>query len=85
MIDEAIEIGGTDFVVIPEFSGVRHAKGLDARMLQLRAATRLSHLWRAQGKAAEASRPLRTIYETFTEGFATADLREASDLLSSLP
>ncbi|HJV13894.1 MAG TPA: adenylate/guanylate cyclase domain-containing protein [Propionibacteriaceae bacterium] len=109
MIDEAIETGGTDFVLIPEFyvlkgellftvsngsdasaeswlrRGVDTAKGLDARMLQLRAATRLSHRWLAQGKAAEASQLLRAIYETFTEGFATADLREASDLLSSLP
>jgi predicted ATPase/class 3 adenylate cyclase len=109
MIDEAIETGGTDFVLIPEFyvlkgellftvsngsdasaeswlqRGFDTAKGLDARMLQLRAATRLSHRWLAQGKAAEASQLLRAIYETFTEGFATADLREASDLLSSLP
>ena len=65
--------------------GFDMAKGLDARMLQLRAAIRLSRLRQSQGKAAEASQPLRTIYETFTEGSATADLREASDLLSSLP
>ena len=65
--------------------GLDMAGGLDARMLQLRAAIRLSRLWRDQGKAGELSRPLRTIYETFTEGFATADLREASNLLSKLP
>ena len=61
------------------------AAGLGARMLQLRAAIRLSRLWRDQGEAGEVSRPLRTIYETFTEGFGTADLREAGELLASLP
>ena len=61
------------------------AAGLGARMSQLRAAIRLSRLWRDQGVAGEVSRPLRTIYETFTEGFETADLREAGELLASLP
>jgi predicted ATPase/class 3 adenylate cyclase len=59
------------------------AEGLGARMLQLRAAIRLGRLWRDQGRAVEMSRLLQTIYETFTEGFDTADLREASDLISS--
>ena len=53
-------------------------------MPQLRAAIRMSRLWRDQGKMGELTQPLRAVYETFTEGFATADLREASDLLSSL-
>lgn len=61
------------------------AKDLDARMSQLRAAVRLCRLWREQGNAGEVSRPLRTVYETFTEGFETADLEEASALLRSLP
>jgi predicted ATPase len=44
---------------------------------------RLCRLWRDQGKPGEVSRPLRAIYKTFTEGFATADLREARDVLES--
>src|SRR5829696_4245780 len=57
------------------------AKDLDARMPQLRAAVGLCRLWRDQGNAGEGSRLLRAIRETFTEGFATADLREANELL----
>jgi hypothetical protein len=59
------------------------AEDLDAKMSQLRASVRLCRLWRDQGKPGEGSRPLRVLYETFTEGFATVDLREASDLLTS--
>jgi predicted ATPase/class 3 adenylate cyclase len=54
------------------------------RMTQLRAALRLCRLWRTQGRD-HADRLLRTVYDTFTEGFATADLTEARGLLESLP
>jgi predicted ATPase len=59
------------------------AEGLDARTLQLRAAVRLCRLSRSQEKADEGKRVLRAIYKTFTEGHATADLREARELLES--
>jgi predicted ATPase/class 3 adenylate cyclase len=107
MIEDAIEIAGSELTVLPELYllkgdlllAVSHAGGsaaepwfqrgfdmaedLDAKMSQLRASVRLCHLWRDQGKPAEGSRPLRVLYENFTEGFATVDLREASDLLTS--
>jgi hypothetical protein len=54
------------------------------RMTQLRAALRICRLWRSQGRD-HPDRLLRTVYDTFTEGFATADLTEARDLLESLP
>jgi predicted ATPase/class 3 adenylate cyclase len=57
------------------------AEALDARMSQLRAAVRLCRLWRDHDQAGEVSRPLRAIYEAFTEGFATVDLQEARDVL----
>jgi predicted ATPase/class 3 adenylate cyclase len=60
------------------------AKGLDARMSQLRAADRLCRLWRDQGNVEQGGRVLRAVYETFTEGFTTADLIEARVLLESL-
>jgi predicted ATPase/class 3 adenylate cyclase len=50
------------------------------RMTQLRAALRLCRLWRSQGED-DADQLLRSIYDTFTEGFATADLTEARSLL----
>jgi predicted ATPase/class 3 adenylate cyclase len=57
------------------------AHGLGARMSELRAALRLCRLWFEEGKAEEGSRVLQPVYEGFTEGFGTADLREAGSLL----
>jgi predicted ATPase len=50
------------------------------KMTQLRAALRLCHLWRNQGRD-DADRLLRSVYETFTEGFWAPDLTEAKGLL----
>jgi predicted ATPase/class 3 adenylate cyclase len=55
-----------------------------ARMTQLRAALRLCRLWRNQGRD-DADQLLRGVYDTFTEGFTTADLTEARGLLERLP
>jgi hypothetical protein len=41
-------------------------------------------LWRHQGKCADAYEVLAPIYSWFTEGFDTADLREAKALLEEL-
>jgi predicted ATPase len=55
-----------------------------AKLWELRAATSLARLWREQGRRAEASDLLAPIYAWFTEGPATADLREAKALLDEL-
>jgi predicted ATPase len=55
-----------------------------AKSLELRAATSLGRLWQCQGKDAEARALLAPIYGWFTEGFDTADLREAKGLLDEL-
>lgn len=57
------------------------ATDLDAKMLQLRATVRLCRL-RPDDHGREQNRLLRTIYDTFTEGFTTADLTEARALLA---
>jgi len=57
------------------------AKELQARMLELRVAISLCRMWRAQGNAEQGRRLLSTTYESFSEGFTTADLMEAKDLL----
>jgi predicted ATPase len=59
------------------------AQRLDARMSQLRAAVRLCRLRRNQEDATAGAR-LRAVYDTFTEGFTTADLLEARALLETL-
>jgi predicted ATPase/class 3 adenylate cyclase len=60
------------------------ARDLYARMSQLRAATRLCRVWQANGDHKAAERTLAPVYATFTEGFATADLLEARDLLAAV-
>jgi predicted ATPase len=55
-----------------------------ALMLELRAALRLSRLWREQGKIEDARELLSDVYGRFTEGFAIADLSEAKALLEDL-
>ena len=52
-----------------------------AKSLELRAIMNLSDLWQKQGKKAEARQMLKEIYGWFTEGFDTADLKEAKELL----
>ena len=56
---------------------------LNARMSRLRAATRLCRLWRDRAEADPDVDMLDIVYATFTEGFATADLLEARDLLAA--
>ena len=51
---------------------------------RLRAATSLARLWRDQGKRDAARGLLAPVYEWFTEGFDTLDLKEAKALLDVL-
>lgn len=60
------------------------ARRQGARSLELRAAMALSRLWRQQGKPAEARQMLAESYGWFTEGFDTADLKEARALFAEL-
>jgi class 3 adenylate cyclase/tetratricopeptide (TPR) repeat protein len=54
------------------------------RSLELRAATSLSRLLQTQGKREDARHMLAEIYSWFTEGFDTADLRDARMVLDEL-
>jgi predicted ATPase len=62
----------------------RRRPGQQARSPELRAATSLARLWRDQGKRAQAHDLLAPIYGWFTEGFDTADLKDAKALLDEL-
>ncbi len=60
------------------------ARALQAKVLELRAATSMARLWRDQGKRDEARALLAPVYGWFTEGFDTLDLKEAKALLDEL-
>jgi predicted ATPase len=51
---------------------------------ELRAAMSLAKLWHSQEKTQEARELLQSVYADFTEGFDTADLIQAKELLSDL-
>jgi class 3 adenylate cyclase/predicted ATPase len=63
---------------------LRTAQKQGARLWEVRAATTLARLWRDQGRRGEARDLLAPIYRSFTEGFATRDLKEAAALLAEL-
>jgi predicted ATPase len=56
----------------------------EALSWELRTATSLAQLRRQQGRVAEARAAIAPVYERFTEGFATSDLRSAKRLLDAL-
>ena len=60
------------------------ARRQQAKSWELRAATSLSRLWQQQGKRQEAHDLLAPVYHWFTEGFDTADLKDAKALLDEL-
>src|SRR5438309_674225 len=60
------------------------ARKQEARSWELRATVSLARLWDQQGKRREAHQMLANIYGWFTEGFDTADLKNAKVLLDDL-
>jgi predicted ATPase len=60
------------------------ARAQVARSFELRATLSLARLLRDQGRKQEGRRRLAAIYDWFTEGFDTPDLRDAKALLDDL-
>ena len=60
------------------------AREQEAKLWELRAAVSLARLRRDQGRRGEARDLLAPVYGWFTEGFDTADLKEAKALLDEL-
>ena len=60
------------------------ARQQQAKSWELRAAMSLARLWRDQGKLQQARELLAPVYDWFTEGFDTLDLKEAKTLLDQL-
>ena len=60
------------------------AQQLQTKSPELRATMGLARLWQKQGKRKEAHKMLSEVYGWFTEGFDTADLKDARALLEAL-
>jgi predicted ATPase len=64
--------------------GLDWARRQGALSWELRCATSLARLWRDQNRSTEAIALLAPIYNRFTEGFETADLKAATALIDGL-
>jgi predicted ATPase len=60
------------------------ARAQGAKSLELRAATSLTRLWGENKRKSEARELLAPVYDWFTEGFDTPDLKDAKALLDEL-
>jgi predicted ATPase len=60
---------------------IRIAQAQQAKSLELRAVRDLARLWSEQGRRTEARYLVVPVYSWFTEGFDTADLKEARSCL----
>jgi predicted ATPase len=60
------------------------AEEQEAKLWELRAAASLARLRRDRGRRTEARDLLAPVYAWFTEGFDTADLKDAKALLAEL-
>jgi predicted ATPase len=79
--------GSTDDLEQAEYGfrrAIAAARERGARLFELRAATSLAQHLAEQGRGVEGGELLGRIYSWFTEGFDTADLKEARALLAEL-
>lgn len=60
------------------------ARQQQTKSWELRTSISLARLWHSQGKRNEAHQLLAPVYDWFTEGFDTKDLKEAKELLNEL-
>ena len=76
--------GPTEEVEALLVNSLQIARHQQARSWELRTACDLARLWQHQGRVAEALQLVQTIYDQLTEGFDTADLRDAEALRAEL-
>jgi predicted ATPase len=91
---EAYRIAGQIVLLSPEPNAAKAqtyferalqiARQQRAKSWELRAAMSMARLWRDQGRSQQALELLAPVYEWFTEGFGTRDLKDAKALLEQL-
>ena len=79
-----IKLGQTEMAETDFRDAIALAQKIKAKTWELRATTSLARLLASQGRRAEARAMLAEIYNWFTEGFGTADLKDAKSLLDDL-
>jgi predicted ATPase len=82
-----LQEGAPDAAVVAEDhfgQALDRARRQGALSWELRAATSLARLWHEQNRTRAAREILAPVYDRFTEGFETADLRAAKLLLDGL-
>jgi len=79
--DLRLKRGQTELAEADFREAITLAQKMSAKSFELRAATSLARLLTKQGKRDEARAMLAEIYNWFTEGFDTADLKDAKALL----
>ena len=83
----ALLAGGTDMGERAEAcfnQALEMARGQGAKWLELRTAVSLARLAHARGNPDYARNLLAPVYDSFTEGFDTPDMRDAKALLEQL-
>ena len=60
------------------------ARSQEAKLWELRTAVTLARLWQTQSKTQDAHDLLAPVYDWFTEGFDTSDVKAAKALLGEL-
>ena len=65
-------------------TAIETARRQQSRAWELRATVSLARLWQRQGCRSEARDALAAVYRTYTEGFTTPDLVDATALLQAL-
>jgi hypothetical protein len=76
--------GQVEFAEVDFREAIALARGMGAKAWELRATMSLARLLAQQGRRDEARAMLAEIYGWFTEGFDTADLKDAKVLLDEL-
>jgi len=83
---EALLVAGSpsDESVQREFErALESSRRTGAKLLELRAATSLARMWNERGRADEAHKLLKPVYDWFAEGFDTPDLKQAQSVLAA--
>jgi tetratricopeptide (TPR) repeat protein len=82
--DLRLKLGNTLLAEEDFREAIELAQKMSAKSWELRATTSLARLLRDTGRRDEAGAMLAEIYNWFTEGFDTADLKEAKALLDEI-